>query len=94
MRASNDMPTSINIEIDELVLDGFESGERHHIADALIAELTRLFETRDKAEMLLVSDSRDVVETNPVELNANAHGAHVGAQVAQAVYSELTTTES
>jgi hypothetical protein len=87
------MTVAVEVQIDELVLEGFEPWERHGIADALAAELTRLFGASEASTASFISKTQDAVETQPVHFSENAQRGEVGTQVAQAVYAGLQTNE-
>jgi hypothetical protein len=81
------MRPRVEIVIDELILHGFSYAERYAIGDSLSQELERLVEAQgfQAGQNAVVP----VLKPAPVILPANAKPAHVGSQVAQAIYGGL-----
>lgn len=71
----------IHLHIDELVLEGFNPGDRHGIADAVQRELHLLLAERGVPEAWHSSPERIVAQT--VCTNT---GAGAGLQIARAVH--------
>lgn len=81
----------LHIHIEELVLHGFDSRQRHTIADAVQAELQRLFsEQRDRTPGA-TPVSRDVgrLDAKPIELTGGGHAAGTGATLAQSLHAAI-----
>jgi hypothetical protein len=81
------MSSSVVVEIDELILEGFAPSEKYRIADAVQQELARLL----LAQGLNVTHS---AETEQLRVNAagiNPRGARAtnGEHIARAVYEGL-----
>lgn len=76
---------SIDLHIEELVLEGFSPGDRHRIGAAVERELARLLTERGLPRL---TESLDVprLDGGSFEMNRNATPEAVGGQVAGAVY--------
>jgi len=82
-------PANIELHIEELVLHGFEPGDRHRIGEAVQRELTRLFgELGAPARLFHDVESRRV-DAGSFEVAREMRGETIGVQVAQAVYGGL-----
>jgi len=88
-QSANDSPRSVDLHIDELVLNGFAPADRYAIGEAVERELNRLFTERGTP----ASIARDVEITS---LNGGAinvkpgHNADAtGNQLARAIYDGL-----
>ena len=82
-------PRNVELRIDELVLHGFEPGERHRIGAAVERELARLFVERN-APLSLTQDGETAhLDGGSFEVGLDARGEDIGAQVARAVYGGL-----
>jgi hypothetical protein len=90
----------INIEIDKLVLEGFEYRNHHDITAAIEGQLSRLIrengllidssiETRDHQEILDLEAKRSL----NISLSNN-HPNSVGEQIAGLIYSKLTLAQN
>jgi hypothetical protein len=78
-------PREIDVHIDELVLDGFGSSGRRHIAGALSAELGRLLAAEGIPAAWENNPERlRAKNTSPVSLTTK--GA-TGAKIARAIYN-------
>ncbi len=80
---------SVDLQIDELILDGFSLADRHTIGEAVERELTQLFTEQGVPPTITYpSETAEVdgslLETDPVS-NADA----IGARVARAIYGGL-----
>ena len=80
-------PSEINLHIEELVLHGFATGDRHRIAAEVEAELTRLF----SEQPLAVEENISVAQLDggSFALENNARPAKVGGQIAGAVHGGI-----
>lgn len=83
----------VEIEIGELVLEGFSPFERYRMGEAVQRELTRLFLEQGVALHLQRGGEIENVDAGAIRLEANASGESTGAQIAQAVYSSLGAQE-
>lgn len=88
----------VELHIEELVLHGFERGDRHAIADAVERELSRLLAEQFSAESIPPAFSGDEgitgsgahLDAGAFQLASNARPDAVGVQIAQTVYGGLT----
>ncbi len=82
----------IEVHIEELVLNGFESGDRYAVADAVQHELARLLTAQGMSSES--SGDYNTIDAGAFEVRDGDGGASVGAQVAQAVYQGLSGNDS
>jgi hypothetical protein len=80
---------SVEIEIGELVLEGFSPFERYRIGEAVERELTRLLVEQGVAPNLRRGGEIENLDAGVFQLQANAQVGFTGVQIAQAVYSSL-----
>ena len=78
--------SSINLHIEELVLHGFASGDKHGISEAVQSELTRLISEQQNSPPTTKSISRDHVDGGNFCVVNSAKPNAVGAQIAGAVF--------
>jgi hypothetical protein len=82
--------TRIDIQIDELVLSGFNQKDRVQIGEALERELAALITERrlsNESATRLAADSKDVPSFN---LPADMNPKKIGVETARSVYRRLT----
>jgi hypothetical protein len=76
---------SLDLHIEELVLDGFAPGDRYAIGDALERELERLF--GDRVPISLRSENAtDEIRGRSFNVAQNTKRSAIGQQIAEAVY--------
>lgn len=83
---NDDESSSIDLEIDELVLNGFAAADRHAIGDAFQRELARLLAERGIPQA--IAEARETAQLN-IESFESATGsdAHaIGAELAKKIY--------
>lgn len=80
----------IEIQIEELVLEGFSPFDRYRIGEAVQRELTRLVSGPELAREFRHDVAIESVDAGAIQMQANARGEFTGAQIAQAVYSSLS----
>jgi hypothetical protein len=83
------MKPSVTIRIDELVLRGVRPGDRHRVAGAITAELTRLLTERGVPSGLARTASLDRIAGNPVRVPPRSSPRLLGQRLAGALYSSL-----
>jgi hypothetical protein len=83
----NSLP-SIELHIEELVLHGFPSGDRHRIGEAMQKELTRLL-TEEQTPPFAQSAEIDRLNAGTFKTTGTARPEATGAQVARAVFGGL-----
>jgi hypothetical protein len=79
----------IHLHIEELILHGFPSGDRHRIGEALQRELTRLFTEGRTPPALAKSAKIDRLNGGTFQTTETARPEATGAQVARAVFGGL-----
>ena len=87
--SSGNAPPSIQLHIEELVLHGFAPGDRHRIAGAIEAELTRLLAGQPLPAGLKENASLDRIDGGGFRLGTNARPVRVGEQIAGAIHEGL-----
>jgi hypothetical protein len=80
---------SINLHIEELVLHGFEPGDRRRIGMAVESELTRLLTEQGVPPGFAGGISLPAVEAGAFQVTPHMKPAAIGQQVAQSVYAGL-----
>jgi hypothetical protein len=82
-------PRSVRVEIDELVLHGFDPRDRHRIGDALLAELAGL--VADATPAPTAGAAVDRIEAGRFTVGTGADGASVGREAARALHRSITS---
>ena len=83
-------PGPVELHVEELVLDGFEPGDRYRIAQALQRELTRLFTAQGVPAGMAQGGEMASLDAGTFEMRPGAKAGTIGAHVAQAVYGGLS----
>ncbi len=80
---------NLEVEIEEMVLQGYSSADRRAIARAVQRELGRLFAEQGLPATL--SEGRDIphIDAGGFEASAESGAERIGAQVAKSVYGGL-----
>jgi hypothetical protein len=89
MEEQRDRRHAVDLHIEELVLDGFNPGDRHRIGAAVEAELARLFAERGVSPSLAWGAELATLDGGSFDVAPGAGPEQVGGQVAQAVYGGL-----
>jgi hypothetical protein len=77
-------PSSIDISVEELVLDGFDAHDREAIGDAVREEMSRLVSTRPVPRLLAGSIEVDRLDGGAVEVPRGLRPRDIGRRVAAA----------
>jgi hypothetical protein len=85
-------PRQIDIYIDELVLHGFERGDRYRIASAIEAEIARLLTEQGLPFAPAHDHSAEVLDAGQFDMT-KAKPESVGSQVAQKIHAGLNASE-
>ena len=82
---------NINLHIERLILDGLSlaHAERPALQSAVEAELARLLAEGGLSPTLEAGGARPSLPAGAVELAPGGDAAHLGAQIAQAVYQGM-----
>ncbi len=80
---------NIELHIEELVLHGFEAGDRHSIGEAVERELSRLFTEQGVPPSLERGSRIDSLKGGDIKITPGSSAEVIGARVAQAVYGGL-----
>lgn len=86
---SNGSRHSIELHIEELVLNGFEPAHRYAIGEAIERELTRLFTEHDTPPAITHNFETARVDGGPLPINPDSSPEVIGARVARAIYGGL-----
>ena len=84
------MKPNIELQIDELVLQGFPPGNRHRIARAVERELTRLFTEQGAPPSLSQGVSLAQIDGGNFTMAPNTSAASIGTHIAQTIYTGFT----
>jgi hypothetical protein len=79
----------IHLHIEELVLHGFPSADRHRIGEAMQRELARLFSEQRTPLALMKSAEIDRLNAGAFQMPTAPGPESTGAQVARAVFGGL-----
>jgi hypothetical protein len=79
----------IGLHIEELVLHGFPSRDRHRIADAMRLELTRLLSADAGHDQAARSLTRTRIDAGSFAVKAGATPRTAGREIARAVFHGL-----
>lgn len=85
----NERQPPIHLHVEELVLHGFPSSDRHRIGEAMQRELTRLFTEGRTPPALTKSAEIDRLNGGSFQTTGTARPEATGAQVARAVFGGL-----
>jgi hypothetical protein len=83
-------PVNLELHIAELVLRGFEPGDRYRIGEAVERELTRLFVEQGTPPSLSQRGEVARLDSGAFEVKPGSGAEAIGVQVGQAVYGELS----
>ncbi|HSB10230.1 MAG TPA: hypothetical protein VLM38_12155 [Blastocatellia bacterium] len=85
---------SIELHIEELVLQGFPAGDRYRIADGLQLELTRLL-TEENFSLRIALDTRiESLDVEVVRVISESKSGLIGGQLAHALFGGLTRSSA
>jgi hypothetical protein len=89
-QASGVNPSTVEILIGELILNGFASVDRYRLGDAVERELARLF--ADQGVPPSLTQGREIAHLagGRFEVAVGSQAEGIGVQVAQALYGGLT----
>jgi hypothetical protein len=87
-------PARVRLHIDELMLEGFEPGDRHRIAAAVEVELGRLFADEGVPPGLASGRAMPRVDAGSFDALQGARPQEIGAQVARAVYRSFGASDA
>ena len=82
-------PGNIELHIEELILHGFDSGDRYRIGAAVEAELARLFAEQGVPPSLIHGGEVAHLDGGAFEVAPGSGAEAIGDQVAQALYGGL-----
>lgn len=93
MRSSSalNLPPSIEIHIEELILHGFAANDRLHIGAAIEQELSRLIERQGTQALPRSSVNLERLAAGSFRLANNANSQTVGQHIARHVYHQLSS---
>jgi hypothetical protein len=83
-------PRAIEIQIEELVLYGFQLGDRYLIGEAIEHELARLLGEQDVPFSMRCENATDELKAPTFKAALGAKPPAIGRQIAQAVYEGLS----
>jgi hypothetical protein len=88
-RPARDLRHSVELQIDELVLHGFQPAQRYAIGDAFERELARLFS--EQGPPMTATEDFEIAEVDggAIHLRAGSSDEATGRQLAMAIYRGL-----
>ncbi len=87
-------PSRLELHIDELVLHGFASGDRHRIGDALERELARLLADRGLPSAGASSVFLEKVDAGAFKVPPGSRAQSIGTQLAQKVHQQISLSKN
>jgi hypothetical protein len=88
-RPANHPQRSVELHIEELVLDGFSPADRHAVGEAVERELARLLTEQDGPTAITQSIERDHLNVGAISLPPGSKAEATGVQLARAIYRGL-----
>jgi hypothetical protein len=82
-------PSTIELHIEELILDGFAPRDRYAIAEAIERELTRLFAEPGMARPSMEPRAMARLDGGSINVRPGANPETIGAQLAQAIHRRV-----
>jgi hypothetical protein len=79
----------VHLHIEELVLHGFQPGDRHPVAEAVQRELSRLFAENGAAALAQRPAGIDRIDGGAFRVQAGRKPQSTGERVARAIYGGL-----
>jgi hypothetical protein len=88
-RSRNATRPSIELTIQELIVEGVEPAQRYPLGEAVRSELTRLLKDEGLSRQALIPSAPDKVDGGAISIQPGERGAAVGDRIARAIYSGL-----
>jgi len=88
-RQSQDSPGSVELQIDELVLDGFDAVDKHAIGNAVERELARVFLERGIAQVTGDEIEIDQIRAGATALDRSSDGEAIASELAKVLSGGL-----
>ncbi len=82
-------PKSIELHIEELVLDGFSSGDNSDIKEAVEIELSRMLREQGSPQLLAESSEIERLQGGKFDVKESSRYDVIGAAVARSIYGGL-----
>jgi hypothetical protein len=86
---SRNSKINIDLEIEELVLDGFAEQDKDVIAEALKGELTRLISQGEFTENVKQNTNIERLDGGSIQIANGFSGGEIGKQAAQSLYGGM-----
>lgn len=86
------MKPNVELHIEELVLHGFNPGDRQRIGEVLQVELARLLVEQGVPSMMARSGEYPVLQAGLFQVGTNPDAACIGRQLAETLYESLQST--
>ena len=84
------MNSQIEINIEELVLQGFPPSDRHRIGNSVMTELTRLFTENGCPEKFSNGGEIPGINAGEFKTSVQSNPKTTGNQIAQSIYNGLS----
>ncbi|NJD75635.1 MAG: hypothetical protein FIB08_00875 [Candidatus Methanoperedens sp.] len=82
-------PKSIELHIEELVLDGFSPGDHLAISESVERELSRMFAEQESPQLMEQSGKIESLQTGKFDIKENSKDDVIGVQLARTIYGGL-----
>jgi hypothetical protein len=79
----------VNIYINELVIEGFPTGDKHKMAESLQKELRELFQERGLPQVIQTSKKLDSIKVDSFPISPNTSMSKIGQRSAKTIYRGL-----
>ncbi len=87
---AEDERASFELQIEELVLHGFDPGDRHRISEAIEKEMTRLIAERGLSDRLTDGIHIPRLDGASFQINQGSKPETAGVQIARSVHGSLS----
>ncbi len=82
-------PKSIELHIEELVLDGLSPGDHHAIGESVERELSRMFAEQGSPQLIEQSGEIQSLQAGKFDIKENSKDDVIGVQMARTIYGGL-----
>jgi hypothetical protein len=86
--------SSIELNIDQLVLEGFPSRDRYRLSNAIQQGLDRIIRERGIPDSLRENRRIGQINLDSINMQSNQRPEKLGQQVARSIYNSLNTSRN
>lgn len=88
-RSRNATRPSVELTIQELIVDGIETSQRYPLGEAVRSELTRLLKDEGLSAQAQSLNILDKIDGGTISIQRGDRGEAVGGRIARAIYGGL-----